>query len=324
MRRRDFISGIAGSAIAWPLAARAQQATMPVIGYLSSTSRESPSQQSFVQGLSEAGYSEGRNIAIEYRWAEGHYDRLPALANDLVDRRVAVIAATPSPAALAAKAATTTIPIVFSIGADPIQWGLVPRLNRPGGNVTGSSYYTVALTAKRLEFLLELTGKVGVVALLSNPTNAIIENETKEALTAAASLGQRIEVLRASTATEIDAAFAALVKKEASALLLGNDGFFFTRRNQIALLAARHAIPAIYPLREYVEAGGLMSYGSDQNESHRQQGNYVGRVLKGEKAADLPVLQPTRFELVVNLAAARTIGLEVTQTILTRADEVIE
>jgi putative tryptophan/tyrosine transport system substrate-binding protein len=278
MRRREFIAGL-GSATAWPLAARAQKPALPVIGF------------------------------IEYRWAEGHYDRLPAMAADLVGRRVAVIAAGPSPAALAAKAATTMILIVFSIGADPVQDGLVASLNRPGGNVTGSSYFTVALTAKRLELLLEVVPKSAIVALLVNPTFVNAEYERIQVMTAATTLGRKVQVFDASTVSGIDAVFATLLREGVGALLLGNDPFFALRREQLAGLATRYAIPTMYPLRIYTSAGGLMSYGANAGDSSRGQGNYVGRILKGERAADLPVQLPTKFELIINLKIVKALGL---------------
>jgi putative ABC transport system substrate-binding protein len=324
MRRREFIAGI-GAAV-WPALSRAQQPAMPVIGYLSgiSSSSGAGSQRAFLRGLGETGYVEGRNITIQYRWAEGRYDRLPAMAADLVGRRVAVIAAGPSPAALAAEAATTTIPIVFAIGADPVQDGLVASLSRPGGNLTGASYSTVFLTVKRLELLLEVVPKSAIVALLMNPTFANATYEQREVMAAAAALGRNVQVVGASTESGIDAAFTTLVREGVGALLIGNDPFFALRREQLAALATRHAIPAIYPLRIYAAAGGLMSYGTNGNDAFSVQGNYVGRILKGEKPADLPVQLPSKFQLVVNLITAKAIGLTIPEPFLLRADEVIE
>jgi putative tryptophan/tyrosine transport system substrate-binding protein len=295
---------------------------MPVIGYLSGLSPSPAILNPFLQGLSETGHIEGRNVAIEFRWAEGRYDRLAAMAADLVARQVAVIAAGPSPAALAAKAATTKIPIVFAIGADPVETGLVARLNKPDGNLTGSSFFTVALTTKRYQLLLEVAPKPAIVALLVNPAGENAEIERKVVLAAAAELGRSVRVLNASTEDHIDAAFAALAQN--TALLVGNDPFFFTRRSQLAALAARHAVTAIYPLRVYAAAGGLMSYGSDPNDSSHLQGIYVGRILKGERLGDLPVQQPTKFQLVINLRTAKALGLTIPETLLATADEVIQ
>jgi putative ABC transport system substrate-binding protein len=323
MRRGEFIAGL-GSVVAWPIAARTQQLSKPVIGYLSGATPDQDDKRPFLQGLGETGYMEGQNVTIEYRWAEGRYDRLPQLAADLVGRGVNVIAANPSQAALAAKAATTKIPIVFSSGADPVQAGLVASLKRPDGNLTGSSYSTVPLTTKRYELLLEMVPKLAVIALLVNPTSPNAQYETKEILATADVLSRKVRILTASTASEIDAAFADLVQEGVRALLLGNDAFFALHRSQLAELAIRNAIPAIYPLRFYALAGGLMSYGTDVNESKRQMGAYVGRVLKGEKPGDLPVQLPTKFELVVNLRTAKAIGFDLPPTLLARADEVIE
>jgi putative ABC transport system substrate-binding protein len=322
MRRRDFVILLGGAAASWPLAVRAQQPAVPMIGYLGAGTRTDP--VTFRQGLKDAGYVEGENVAIEYRWAEGRYDRLMALAAELVRRGVAVIAASPTPAALAAKAATAKIPIVFTVGGDPVRDGLVANLNRPGGNLTGSTFFTAALITKRLELLLELVPKPPLIGLLENPTNPITEFDTRQVLSAGSAFGQKIHVLSASTAGEIDAAFATLAQEQAGALLIGNDPFFASRRDQLALLAARYTLPTIYPLRSYVVAGGLVSYGTDANNSARQQGVYVGRILKGEKPADLPVLQPTNFELVVNVKAAKVIGFLIPESFLARADEVIE
>jgi putative tryptophan/tyrosine transport system substrate-binding protein len=325
MRRREFITLLGGAAAVCPLVARAQQPALPVIGYLNAGSRSSPLAAVFREGLRGAGYVDGQNVTIEYRWAEGQYERLAGMAADMVARKVAVIAASPSPAAVAAKAATSTIPIVFSIGADPIQSHLVTSLNRPGGNLTGSTFFTGALIAKRLELLLELVPKPGLVALLANPANpGNGPSDVQGVLDAANAFGQKVNVLNASTADEIDMAFASLSQRGVRALVIGGDPFFNSRRDQLALLAARYAIPAVYPLRPYVASGGLMSYGTDANESVRQQGVYVGRILKGEKASELPVMQPTKYELVINLQAAKAIGLVIPESFLARADEVLE
>jgi putative tryptophan/tyrosine transport system substrate-binding protein len=327
MRRREFISLLGSAAVAGPLAARAQQ-PMPVIGFLHSVSFDNLAHlvQSFHQGLKEAGFVEGRNVSIEYRWAEGHYDRLPALAADLVRRQVAVIAAPGgTPTALAAKAATATIPIVFLVGVDPVTAGLVASLNQPGSNVTGVSILNVDVVAKRLELLHELVPTAAVIALLVNPTNPVYtEPEIKEARDAAGSLGLQLHVLNASNEDEIDAAFATMVREGAGALVLSPDPFFNGRRVQLAALEARYAIPVIADRREFVEAGGLMSYGPNLADANHQVGVLVGRILKGARPADLPVQQVVKIELVINLKTAKTLGIAIPMPLLGRADEVNE
>ena len=326
MRRREFITLLGGAAAAWPLAARAQQP--PVAnGWISQRWLAECEQRALhsVKGSSEMGFVEGRNVAIEYRSAEDQYDRLPALAAELVRRRVAVIYATGGAvAASAAKAATTTIPIVFHIGDDPVEAGLVASFNRPGGNVTGISFMNAQLTAKRLGLLHELLPAAARFAMLVNPGSPRLRSVTADAQAAASTIGRQIEVFTASTNGEIDAAFASIVQKRADALLIAPDPLFQTRRTQLATLAARYAMPAIHFAREFVEAGGLMSYGASITDSNRQGGIYVGRILKGEKPADMPVMQPTKFEFVINLQTARTLGIEVPPTLLAIADEVIE
>jgi ABC-type uncharacterized transport system substrate-binding protein len=326
MNRRAFITLIGGAAAAWPLAARAQQAAMPVIGYLGA-GFPAPSASIVAilrQGLAEAGYVEGRNIAIEYRFAEGKYDRLPALAGELVRRQVAVIVAVPTPAALAAKAATATIPIVFTAAEDPVKVGLVANLARPGGNVTGGSILFADLGPKQLGLLRELVPTAMRIGLVINPSNMNAADVTKDLTAAGAAMGVQIEVVQASNILEIDAAFASLVRKRADALVVGTDSFFFNRRLQLATLATRHAIPAVYNAREYAEAGGLMSYGTSLMEAFRQVAIYTGRILQGAKPADLPVVQSSKFEFVINLSTARALGFEIPPTLLARADEVIE
>jgi putative tryptophan/tyrosine transport system substrate-binding protein len=327
MRRREFIALLGGATVAWPLAARGQQA-MPVIGFLSITfAGEQPQWlAAFRKGLSETDYVEGHNVSIEYRWAEDQYNRLPELAADLIHHHVSVIV-TPlsAPAALAAKAATTTTPIVFSVGDDPVKLGLVASLARPDGNATGVNFFSTELSAKRLGLLRELLPKAARIGVLVNPTNVeTTERAMKDINAAAGALGLQIQVLNASNGDEIDAAFTTLVSDRADALLVGPDAFFASRRVQIAILAARHMVPAIYTIREYAEAGGLISYGTDVTDSLRQQGVYVGRILKGAKPTDLPVVQSTKFELVINLRTAKALGLTVPPTLLARADGVIE
>jgi putative ABC transport system substrate-binding protein len=326
MNRREFITLLGGAVAAWPLAARAQQ-LMPLIGFLSVTfAGEQPHLAAFREGLSETGYVEGHNVSIDYRWAEGQYNRLPELAADLIRHHVSVIV-TPfsAPAALAAKAATTTIPIVFSVGDDPVKLGLVASLARPDGNATGINFFSTELTAKRLGLLHELLPKAARIGVLVNPTNVeTTEKALKDVNAAANALGLQIQILNASDGDEIDAAFTTLVSDRADALFVGPDAFFVSRRVQIAILAARHMVPAIYTIRDYAEAGGLISYGTDVADSLRQQGVYVGRILKGTKPTDLPVVQSTKFELVINLRTAKAFGLEVPATLLSRADEVIE
>jgi putative ABC transport system substrate-binding protein len=325
MKRRTFISLVGGAAAAWPLAAVAQQPpAMPVVGWLNASSTSAHLVAAFRQSLAEVGYVEGRDVAIEYRWVEGQYDRLPAIAAELVRRQVAVIVAAPIPAALAAKAATATIPIVFTVAADPVKLGLVASLARPSGNATGVSFFNAELGAKQLGLLHEFVPVAARIGLLVNPTNTNAEAVTTDVRVAASAIGVQIDVVHASDSREIEAAFATLVHNHDDALLIGADAFFFVRRLQLATLATRHAIPSIHFVREYAEAGGLMSYGTSLTEVYRQVGLYTGRILKGAKPADLPVVQSTKFEFVINLPTARAIGLDIPPTLLARADEVIE
>ena len=324
-KRREFITLLGGVAVAWPLAAQAQQ-QMPVIGFLGAAAPGpyAPYVTGFLRGLSEVGYVEGRNVSIEYRWADGQYDRLPTLAADLVRRQVAVIVATGTPEVFAAKAATSSIPIVFGGGVDPVKVGLVASLNRPGGNVTGVTSMNAEIETKRFGLLHELLPQAKRFALLVNPNSPLAEFDIKDAQASAALIGSEIEILTASTSGEIDAAFASLVQKGANALLIGPDVFFTNRRVQLATLAVRHAMPAIYAFREFADAGGLMSYGTSITDRDRQVGVYAGRILKGEKPAELPVLQTAKFEFVINLQTAKMLGIDVPATLLARADEVIE
>ncbi len=327
MKRREFITLLGGTAVTWPLTARAQQAVIQVVGYLSQGAPEASAYllAAFRKGLSEGGYDEGKNVAIEYRWAHNNSARLPELATDLVSHHVAVIAAVAgTSAALAAKAATTTIPIVFTTGSDPVQIGLVASLNRPGGNVTGINAMQVEAQEKRLALLHELLPAATRFAVLVNPNNQMTDSLVTNTRGAAASIGQHVEVLAATTSRDIDTAFASLTQQPVGVLLVSPDPLFDTRRAQLITLAARHAMPTIYPFREYVEAGGLMSYGTSFADIARLAGMYTARVLKGEKPADLPVLRATKFEFVINLHTARLLGLTIPPMLLARADEVIE
>jgi putative tryptophan/tyrosine transport system substrate-binding protein len=324
--RRKFLATLLGGAVAWPLAGRAQQPTLPVIGYLNSGSPESdtPRLTGLRRGLNETGYVEGRNLVIEYRWAGNQADRLLALAADLVRLRVAVIVAAGPPSTLAAKAATTSIPIVFGVGADPVQLGLVASLNRPGGNLTGFNAFGGELGAKGLALLHELVPSAATIGFLENPNNPLFELLTRDVLAAAPVMGLTVQTLKASTDREIDAAFASLVQARTGALLVGGDVFFNSRIEHIVGLAARHAIPTMYQLPEFVVAGGLISYGTSLIEEYREVGLYAGRILKGEKPGDLPVIQATKLELVINLKTAKALGLQIPDRLLALADEVIE
>jgi ABC-type uncharacterized transport system substrate-binding protein len=326
MRRREFILAIGGAAATWPLAARGQE-RMPVIGFLSNASPDlyAIRLHAFRQGLKEAGYVEGQNVAIEYRWAEGQNNRLPGLAAELVRRQVAVlVAGGGTPSAMAAKGATATIPIVFAVAVDPVKIGLVASLNRPGGNLTGITNLNVEVGPKRLELLRELLPTATIIAVLVNPTSPIAEPFARAMQTAARTLGQQVHVLQASSEQDFDKVFADLAQLRAGALVISPDVFFNTRSEQLAALSLRHAVPAIYQYREFAAAGGLISYGSDETEYYRLIGVYAGKILKGEKPADLPVVQSTKVEMILNLKTAKTLGITVPLPLIGRADEVIE
>jgi len=326
VKRREFITLLGGAAAAWPLPARAQPA-IPVIGFLSSLAHSDLGLvlPGLHRGLNEMGFVEGRNIVIEYRWAEGDYQRLPMLAADLVNRKVAVIAAiSGTPSALAAKAATATIPIVFAIGGDPVAPGLVASLNRPGGNVTGASFYTSPVVTKRLDLARELVPEGSVIATLINPTNPPSVEEARSLQAAAATLGQPLLILPASTLGQLEDAFATLKQQQVRALIVSSDPFFFSERVKLVVLMARDALPTIFADREQADAGGLMSYGASRSDAYRQAGNYVGRIVKGEKPAELPVILATKFHLLINLKTAKSLAVDIPATVLARADEVIE
>ena len=326
MRRRELITLLGGATVAWPFPARAQHPAIPVIGYLSSGSRGGDAFRvaALRQGLNEAGYVEGRNVEIEYRWAENQPDRLPELTADLIRRPVSVIMLGSTATVRVAKAATTTIPIVFVMGGDPVKLGFVESLSRPGGNLTGVSYLSLNLLAKRFEVLHETVPNAALIGYLINPANANVDANTRDVRSAAELFGQKLIMVQANTEGELEAAFATFVQARVGALFIDDDPFFNSRPAQLATLAAKHALPAIYPLREYAAAGGLMSYGSSLTDSYRQAGVYVGRILKGEKPADLPVAQATKIELIINVRTAKKLGVTFPLPLLGRADEVIE
>jgi putative tryptophan/tyrosine transport system substrate-binding protein len=324
MRRREFINVLTGSAVAWPLAARAQHSTMPIVGFLNLASAKSYTRQAsaFVKGLGEAGYVDGQNVRIEYRWADGQIDRLPGLAADLVRRQVDVIVATGTQGALAAKGATATIPIIFEVGTDPIRVGLVSSLNRPGGNITGVTQLNVEVAPKRLELLHELLPNTTVMAFLVNPTDHAFENSDMQA--AARKLGVELHIVNATTEHDFEPAFANVAKLTAGALLIGSSAYFVAHQDRLAELSVRYAVPAVFENRQFVDAGGLMSYGGSFADSYRLTGVYTGRVLKGEKPGELPVQRGVKVELFINLKSAKALGLTVPNTLVARADEVIE
>jgi putative ABC transport system substrate-binding protein len=327
MRRREFVTILAGGAGIWTLDARAQQPAIPVIGFLSSASPKAYTSRvaGFRKGLSESGYIDGQNVKIEFRWAQGQYDQLPVFAADLVQQNVAVIISSGGDvAALSAKAATSSIPIVTVSGSDPVKAGLVASFNRPGGNVTGASFVATELETKRLEILRDMVPTAAVIEVLVNPTNPAAESRSKDLQMAARTLERNIHIVSASNESDLETAFATLTQQRADALLVSTDSFFTSQRDRLVALAAHHALPAIYPWREFVEAGGLVSYGPAINEVYRQVGIYTARILKGEKPADLPFLRPTKFELVINLKTATTLGLTIPPVALARADELIE
>ena len=327
MQRREFITLLGGAAAAWPLSARGQQSAMPVIGFLhtSSAVQITPQLEGFRRGLAESGYVVAQDVAIEYRWADGHFDRLPALAAELVQRRVTVLISGGGPrTALAVKAATSVIPILFVMTDDPVKHGVVASLNRPGGNITGATFFSTALVAKRLELLRELVPAADGIVFLTDPNDIESELEARDVQSAAQTTGQQITILKAANVSDLDAVFAGLVQPRTKAILVGSNVFFVAVRDQLAVLAARYAVPIVYPGRLFVASGGLASYGTSLPEAYRQIGLYAGRILKGEKPANLPVVQPTKFETIVNLKTAKALGLVVPYNLLARADEVIE
>ena len=326
MQRREFIKAIAGSAVIWPLAAKAQPPPTPLIGFLSATSENSAAEQQskFHIGLGEAGFVQGKNVAIEYRWADGQYDRLPGMAAELVRRPVSLIVAQGPPAALAARAATTTIPIVFVVGFDPIAGGLVESLNRPGGNATGMTLLTGPLGQKRIEQVRELVPKAAMVAMLANPVSPDAVPEIRDVQIAAQANSLQLKMYNASTRVELDDAFSAIAAQRPDALLVGSDPFYVVRRDDFVAFAARYKIPAIYPFREFADAGGLISYGTNIANAYRQAGIYAGRILKGAKPSELPVVRPTKIELIINLRTAKSLGIDIPPTLHVRSDDVIE